>query len=261
MTRLRLSAMPALLAAAAMTATPAQAAPLAPVAAAPAYAAPLAWDSAEDATAYHRRYRTRRGPSAGDVLTGVLIIGAIATIANATRGNRDERARDRDWRYPDARPDYRRDDARYDDRYRDDARGIDRAVAMCVDAVERDARVESVDSVDRNARGWMVTGLLAGGRSFTCAIGADGRIENIDYDGRARYDNEDDDGYRYGAGYEAGEDRQYDDARYADAWARVDAGEMSAPPAVPAASQTGPQPAYPGGPLPGEEDIDADLDS
>ena len=187
--------------------------------------------------AQHRHGRHHdNGVDVGDILTGVLIIGGIAAIASAVEGDRD-----RDRRSAPPYPDQRRGDYRYDE-----GRGLDRAVSLCVDAIERDARVDTVDAVNRNARGWMVTGSLYDGQDFSCSIGADGRIEAINY-GRG--------GTPYGAGAEGGyydgeraggEDRQYDDAYYAAARARSD----------------GAQPAYPGGPLPGEEDgeIDGDIE-
>ncbi len=168
------------------------------------------------------RYRHRHRTSVGDVLTGVLILGGIAAVASAA--SRNDRSRD-DYRYRDFRP--YRGDSRYDD-----ARGIDNAVRICVDEIERDARVESVDGVDRTGAGWQVSGVLFDGAGFTCRIGADGRIDNVDY-GR---------GDRYEA---SAQDGQWDADRYRSARARIDAH-------VPAV-QDQPIPAYPGGPLPGEE--------
>ncbi len=228
----KLSTAPALLALVSLTAIPAQAAEL-PRAAAPAVssAAP-AWAPGDDVAYDHRyyRYRRHRGVSAGDVLAGVLILGGIAAVANAAKGSRD--------RYPQPVPRYpdpRRGDYRYDD-----GRGIDRAVSMCVDEIERNARVETVDAVNRNADGWSVSGSLYDGQGFTCSIGEDGRIEALDYgQGTSGYSGAD-------ADYGADEDRQYDDDSYAAARARADDA----------------QPAYPGGPLPGEDEgeVDADLD-
>ncbi|UYH56149.1 hypothetical protein N6L26_06235 [Qipengyuania sp. SS22] len=228
-----LSAAPALLAALSLTAMPVQAAELpAPAAPAAAHAAP-AWMPGDDDAAGHRRYRHRRdrGVDAGDVLAGILIIGGIAAIANAAKGSTERYPR-RDTRYPEPR----RGGVSYDD-----GRGIDRAVDMCVDEIERNARVDTVDAVNRDARGWTVSGALYDGQGFNCSIGADGRIEAIDYDrGDARYDRSYDDAARF-----EGEDRQYDDAYYAAMRARSDSA----------------QPAYPGGPLPGDEDaVDADLE-
>lgn len=240
----KFSAAPALLAALSMTAMPAQAAELpAPVSRAAEHVAP-AWAPGDDTADAHRRYRYRRhrGVSAGDVLTGVLILGGIAAVANAAKGSRDRYPR-RDTRYPDPR----RGDYRYDD-----ARGIDRAVSMCVGEIERNARVETVDTVNRNASGWSVSGSLYNGQPFSCSIGEDGRIEAIDYgQGDARYQSGDaeDRDYDFAAG-EQGEDRQYDADYYAAARARAD-------------DSAQPAPAYPGGPLPGEADtgdVDADLE-
>lgn len=267
MTRLlRLAAAPAMLAALSLSASPALAVELPRSTSPSAMAADLAWNATEGQTyeqyrtyrhdRYDRRYDRYRGRDkvdAGDILTGVLILGGIAAVVNAaTRSN------ERQTRYPDA--DYRnsRDrDSRYpaqNSSYRSsDARGLDRAAAMCVESIERDTRVESVDSVNRNANGWRVTGRLYDGASFSCSIDADGRIQAIDRSA----DNSGNGGQNYGASSQADvyatapvDDRQYDDARYRSAWANVDA-----QPALPAATAPdGPLPAYPGGPLPGDPD-------
>jgi len=185
-------------------------------------AAPVVSSNDQNAHGYRwdrGRYRHRDRTSVGDVLTGVLILGGIAAVASAA--SRNNRARD-DYRTRDYRPYH--GDSRYDD-----SRGIDNAVRVCVDEIERDARVESVDGVDRTGAGWRVTGSLFDGAGFTCSIGADGRIDGIDY------------GQRSG-GFEASvEDNQWDDDRYRAAWATVDG------------AQAQPRPAYPGGPLPDDE--------
>lgn len=262
-----------MLAALSLIATPAMAADLPMSSTRSAIAAELAWDAGEGQTyeqyrsyrhdrRYDRRYDRRHGGDridAGDILTGVLILGTIAAVASAaSRGNeRDARYRYPDSRYPDARyPDTRYPDARYrapDSRYRNaEISGLDRAAAMCVESIERDARVESIDSVDRNASGWRVTGRLYDGASFSCSIGTDGRIDAIDFsNGSAGYGDD-----RFGARdddtYSASpvDDRQYDDARYRAAWANV-----AAQPAFPAPAAE-PLPAYPGGPLPGDLEED-----
>ena len=158
-----------------------------------------------------------RGVDAGDILTGVLILGGIAAVASAVSKNND-----RTRSYPDTRP--------YPDQpraYRTNANGIDGAVDMCVREVERNARVAQVDRVERDASGWLVTGALAAGGGFSCSIGSDGRIERLDTNLP---------GGTYGS-----DDRQYGDDAYYSARARLD----GAPPADA-------QPAYPGGPLPGD---------
>lgn len=173
----------------------------------------------------HYRYRHHRGHvSTGDVLAGVLIIGGIAAIANATsRNDTDRRYRERE---PERNYDYR--DRRGDTRY-DGARGIDHAVNLCVTQVERDVRVENIDSVDRTGDGWRVAGTLYNGEGFTCHIGPDGRIDTVDY-----------------AGFAARGDKQLGDDRYRAAWAKVDGQRDAEAPREEA------QPAYPGGPLPSE---------
>src|SRR3546814_17632280 len=79
-------------------------------------------------------------------------------------------------------------------------------------------------------RTWRGAGTLYNGEGYTCRIGADGRIDTIDY-----------------AGFAARDDRQLGDDRYRAAWANLER-QSSAP--VPQAEA---QPAYPGGPLPGED--------
>lgn len=198
--------------------------------------------SGDESTDYHRRYRYRRHRvDAGDVLAGVLIIGGIAAIASAaSKNNRDRRYRDRDERYRDR--DYRDRDYDYrdrrDTRRNDDARGIDGAVSMCLREVERDVRVDEVDEVRRDGEGWRVRGRLYNGERFSCSIDSDGRIDDIDYDGR-----------RSVAAVAPVQDNQWDDDRYAQARARIER-QASAP--------TDARPAYPGGPLQGEE-IDGDI--
>tara|TARA_R100000049_G_C1955666_1_gene109772 strand:+ start:2475 stop:3248 length:774 start_codon:yes stop_codon:yes gene_type:complete len=223
-----ISVVPALLAVVSMTAMPAQAAELPQVG--PVHVAQAispAWAPGDDTADQYRRYRHRRhrGVDAGDVIAGVLILGGIAAVASAASSSRD-----RNPRYPDPQ----RGDYRYDD-----TRGLDRAVSICVDEIERNARIQTVDAVNRNARGWSVTGSMYDGQSFSCSIGENGRIDAIDYGrGGATSGNGYSDG---GYGYEANngiDDRQYSADYYAAARARTESA----------------MPAYPGGPLPGEED-------
>ncbi|QYU70374.1 hypothetical protein J4558_09755 [Leptolyngbya sp. 15MV] len=177
------------------------------------------------------RYRHRDRVSTGDVLAGVLIIGGIAAVASAA--SRSSRERD-DYRYRDYRTDYRpyRGDSRSSD-----PRGIDNAVRLCVNEVERDARVDTVDGVERTGAGWRVTGSLFDGAGFTCRIGGNGRIEAVDFG-------------RHGMGYDgAMDDGQWSDDRYRSAWASVDAQPAAEP-------LDGPLPPYPGGPIDGDFDDD-----
>ena len=129
---------------------------------------------------------------AGDVLTGILIIGGLAAIASAaSKSDRDRRARDyernRDYRdssttdgnYGDeSRPEWREDGAERD--YSPQPQGTrnsDRAVDQCVAETERgEARVETVDAVNREGAGWRITGRMRGGADFSCSVDGDGRV-------------------------------------------------------------------------------------
>jgi hypothetical protein len=215
----RFASASALVAAASMAAAPLAAANLPRVPAAPVAGVLSANGVNADNHRWHRRDRI----DGGDVVAGVLVIGAIAAIASAANSNRD-----RQYRYPQRYPapneryDYR--DGPLDSRY-DRDRGLDRAVDMCAREVERNGRVDTVDGVDRNGDGWRVTGKLATGAPFACSIGNDGRIDAVDYGDRG-----------------AANDAQWDDDRYAAARAAHDGAAA---------------PAYPGGPLPGD-DVDPD---
>lgn len=232
----RFTALGGMMAALSMAVSPASAAELpnaAPIVAS-GIATPGVFDEDSLKADRHRywRYRGRHhhhGIDAGDVLAGVLIIGGIAAIANAaSNSERDRRYRERDVRY--------RDDYRYDrrtPRRTNSGRGIDSAVDMCLAEIERDVRVDSVDSVDRTGEGWRVTGTIFNGDRFTCRIGEDGRIDNVDFGGGL-------------ASAAPVEDRQHSDERYRAAWAQV---ERSEPATEARADQL---PAYPGGPIDGD---------
>lgn len=255
----RIGALAGALAAATMAMTPAHAAPA-------ARSTPMAGHSFADAgvlsgvaeAEYHRRYRRHHDRiDGGDVLAGVLILGGIAAIASAASNNR-EREREERRRYEERRyEDQRYDDRRYDDR-RDNTRssGLDSAVSQCIAEIEQDSGVDSVDGASRTASGWTVSGTLDSGTRFDCQIGNNGRISSIDYSGFSgvSYEGE---GF---TGYEGDEpaEGQWSDANYAEARASVGAGTYAAadirPLTPPGSTATNdPQPAYPGGPLPGEE--------
>lgn len=161
--------------------------------------------------------RHRRGPSVGDVLTGVIVLGTIAAVANAASKPRRPSYPQR-YPYPDRRYDYRPDAAQ----------GLEGAADMCLREVERNARAREVTRVERSAGGWLVTGAMADGSAFSCSIGADGRIDRVDIGGTPQ---------AYGT-----EDRQYDEDTYRSARAGADS-----------AADAGAVPDYPGGPLPGDE--------
>lgn len=214
-----------------------------------------------------RRGWRRNRIDAGDILIGAAVIGGIAAILSSNnRRNRDrdrdvvivERDRDlqeRDWdRDPDPRL---RDDRRAAPRGTG-ASGLDNAVNMCLDRIERDVRVETVDNVERTAAGWQVTGALFNGSSFRCRIGNGGQIETVDFgDGFAATGT-----LRDADGSTAQADGQWSDARYAAARSglggtvrpdiavsETSVTSASAPPRRAVSTQ---MPAYPGGPIPGE---------
>lgn len=229
--KFRIASVAGLAAALSMAATPAAAADLPVSTARAAVDMPAAWNADNaNADGYRGyRYRRHRGVDAGDVIAGVLVLGTIAAVASAaSKNNRDRNYRDRDYRdrdYRDRDVNYRtrRNDSRYDANG-----GINNAVNMCVNEIERDVRVENVDSVDRSGDGWLVTGTIYNGEGFSCRIGNDGRVEGVNY----------------GRGVAVTDDRQWGDDRYAQARAQSDTANTAVP-------------AYPGGPLPG--DVDGDL--
>lgn len=275
----RLLAAPAVVALFSMLASPALAAPV------PSASAPQAAAWSADALAYqnhrHWRYRRDRGVDASDVIAGVLLIGGIAAVASAATRVDDQRDR-----YSPRDP-YRGDEDRG---WRDDdgaTGGLANAARMCADEVEQQRAVDTVENVERRASGWTVTGTTESGDGFTCNIGNDGRIDRVTYqrgegkrlrgddrydragryardryyDGRyddGRYDQDrrsDDERYdrdeepRYDRDASPAEDRQWDAERYRLERERLDR-QAGRPPAV----EQQQSPAYPGGPLPGEDD-------
>lgn len=139
-----------------------------------------------------RHHRDR--VDAGDVLTGILIIGGIAAIASAASSNnkkKRDRYERRDESYPDQRDqrDYSREDDRpeWQGQQRGEAGGdINGAINRCMNEVSRgSSRVRDVDSVAREGDGWRVMGSMTTGSSFSCAVDRDGRIRNVNIDGRA----------------------------------------------------------------------------
>lgn len=217
----------------------------------------------------HRRGYRRNRVDAGDVLIGAAIIGGIAAIASSA--NRRQRDRDvviveRDSRDGGYNPRYntrgdetRRTNNRVSPRG-SGATGLDNAVNQCLTRIERDVRVDSVDNVERTGAGWLVSGALFNGSGFQCRIGNSGRIEGIDYGGG--FSNAPAAGY--GDRSDGGRAGQWADQRYADA--RLAMGGPARPdlafPQAPAPRSAERLPAYPGGPIPGEdipETIDGDL--
>lgn len=166
---------------------------------------------AEQVAQHGRRYyRDRDRVDGGDILAGVLILGGIAAIASAA-SKADQR--DRDYReeprpYPED-PRYReREDRGSGTPY--GSSGMDRAVDMCVAEVERRATVGGVDSASRTGSGWFVSGETGAGAPWSCRIGNDGRISDVEVG----------DNFRADAASVGGE-AQYDEETYARARARV----------------------------------------
>ncbi len=194
----KLAAATAVAAAFSLLATPAAAVDL------PRPVAAQAYDGDALNAERHRRWRRDRDDiDAGDVVAGVVILGAIAAIAGAAKNRNRERYEER---YPRPDEDYGyRTPGEYE---RSDSRGIDRAVDMCVGEVERGSeRVGSVDSATRSAEGWHVSGELENGTAYSCTIGNDGRISDVSVGS-----------YGYGsAPAEAVEDGEYDDDYYSRA--------------------------------------------
>ena len=210
---------------------------------------------------WRRGWRGRRGIGLGGVLAGAAVIGGIAAIASANNNRRRDREvvvveRDR-------RDDDRRDNRRFNPRSSGSS-GLDSAVSQCTREIERDVRIDSVDGATRVASGWLVTGSIFDGSGFTCEIGNDGRISDIQY-GRFRSSAAGDPGNGRAGQQAAG---QWSDDRYASARASMngdyptystaerfaDAGDVADRPAQPLVPLTSDRlPAYPGGPLPGEE--------
>tara|TARA_R110000824_G_scaffold127250_1_gene287265 strand:+ start:3539 stop:4069 length:531 start_codon:yes stop_codon:yes gene_type:complete len=138
------------------------------------------------------------GPSAGEVIAGVAIIGAIAAIASSS--NKDRRYSDNDYRGD------RYNDGRYaETRYGNNYRQIDQrqAVNRCVRAAESEAtrrgraNVTDIRDVDRTRYGYRVKGkiLVEQGRSgryrnsryadegkFTCYIEGN-RVSDVQFSG------------------------------------------------------------------------------
>jgi hypothetical protein len=191
----RFTAASACAAAFSLLATPAAAVDLPQPARASAYGtAVYEGDMAEDRR--WRRHRHRAGVDAGAVLAGVLILGTIAAVAGAAKRNREA---ERPAPYP-AEP-YRYRQGGYDA----GGRGLDRAVDMCVDEIERGPdRVGAVDGANRTGEGWSVSGALEDGAGFTCRIDNAGRIRGIDIGGDR-------------GAYEPAADNQYSDDVYARA--------------------------------------------
>lgn len=139
------------------------------------------------------RHRHRDRIDAGDVLTGILIIGGIAAIASAASSsdrNRDRRRDDRRDRDDDYQrdADYRTDRApggQYASAPSWNEGGLAGAVDRCTNEISGAAGRGEVDAVSRADEGWRVQGRTGEGRGFSCTVDGSGRIRNISVDGES----------------------------------------------------------------------------
>ena len=124
---------------------------------------------------------------AGDVLTGILVIGGIAAIASAIKSKERTRRGDRGDNYPRERNGgYGNDYGNDNDQQWQQGSGIESAVDRCSNEVSRGSgRVQAVESIDRDGDGWRVQGRTAAGKSFSCSVDGGGQIRNVQVDGRA----------------------------------------------------------------------------
>lgn len=185
---------------------------------------------------YGGRYHRRNRVDAGDVIAGVLILGSIAAVASAaSKANRQTRES-----YPYPR---RRGSSGYTG-----DQNINSAVNNCMREIERDVRVDNVDSVYRSGNGWAVTGTIYNGDSFTCNVGSNGSIDSINY-GQRSFSSQDNQSPVYQS-----QDNQWSDDRYAQAWNdQIEQNQLGQGQAAPQPQQAyANMPAYPGGPLPGD---------
>jgi hypothetical protein len=159
---------------------------------------------------WDRRHRDN-GVGAGDVIAGVAVLGAIAAIAGVFDGNRNRDNEPVPVGYPDA------DTRAYNGVA--NGSGLDRAVDICVAEIEATGpRISGVDSANRTAEGWFVSGAVDSGAPFSCRLGNDGRVADVEIGEGGIPTN---DGY-----YDpAADDRQYDDATYYQARNGVDGGQ------------------------------------
>lgn len=189
------------------------------------------WQSSEtsdwrEVTADHSRRGYRRGRyrgyrprvDAGDIITGIVVLGTMAAIANSAK--RARRAEQDSYRRDPENSGYQTRSGGGDT--------ISAAMDSCMRAVERDVRVDNVEGVTRSGDGWIVRGALYNGQAFSCQVGGNGDVVSVNYQSAqtAQYPGEngpsDDSAYgtRYDAAYSPPQNNQYADAAYAEAWRR-----------------------------------------
>jgi hypothetical protein len=144
------------------------------------------------AEARHRRYHHRDRVDGGDILAGIVLIGAIAAIAGSGKKDRDRDQRNDDVRYD---PDYRGEDYRAAPDAPQSGQWVPggnsaetRAVDACSWAAEgevgTEARVGQIDGVTAEGNGWRVTGNVAAPemmpRDFACTYRS-GRVTEVTF--------------------------------------------------------------------------------
>ena len=123
---------------------------------------------------------------AGDVLTGILIIGGIAAIASAASSNSRDRRRDERRDYDDYQePPRPREMTTASSSPSWTEGGIGNAVDRCMGEIARGDGRDGVDSVSRAGQGWRVQGHTGKGQAFSCTVDGNGRIRNISVEGEA----------------------------------------------------------------------------
>jgi len=157
----------------------------------------------------------------GDVVAGVVLLGAIAALAGAAHNNRASET----YRYPPPEPEPV-PDAGYQVpgvNGQFGTLGIDRAVDLCVTQLELgNSRVASVDGANRAAEGWRVDGVLENGAGFSCTVGNDSRLSDVrvgdaneSYEPRAEGEYSDD-YYESARASQDTDDGRYDVSKTAD---------------------------------------------
>ncbi len=164
----KLAAATAVAAAISMLAAPAAAVEL------PAAHAAKAHDADAGNVNRHKRgrWRHRDRVDAGDILTGLLVLGGIAAVASAIESD----DRDEPYRYPPPPP-----EPNYDAPPRYESGAMERAVESCVSTVEdHGARVAGVDRAARRGDVWDVAGTQEGGAPWACSIDEDGVLVDLE---------------------------------------------------------------------------------
>jgi hypothetical protein len=147
------------------------------------------------AEARHRhRWHHRDRVDAGDVIAGIVLIGAIAAIADSAgksrERDRDRDRRDDDYRYEPQREDYRSAPEPRRGQWVPGGNSAEsRAIDACSWAAEGeagdDARVNSIDVVTEENGVWRITGTVATPdrmpQDFACTFN-NGRVESVTVD-------------------------------------------------------------------------------